>query len=43
MLYIYIYNQGGVQSKAVEQYDVETEEWRDYFPSLRYTFFKEIE
>lgn len=31
-----IYTIGGVQSKTVDQYDVETDEWKDFFPSLRH-------
>ena len=31
-----IYTLGGVQSKQVDQYDVETDTWADFFPSLRH-------
>jgi len=31
-----LYTIGGVQSKSVDQYDVEADEWKDFFPSLRH-------
>lgn len=31
-----LYTIGGVQSKQVDQYDVEADRWKDYFPSLRH-------
>jgi len=31
-----LYTLGGVQSKTVDQYDVELDEWKDFFPSLRH-------
>ena len=30
-----LYTLGGVQSKTVDQYDVETDTWANFFPSLR--------
>ena len=31
-----LYTLGGVQSKTVDQYDVETDTWANFFPSLRW-------
>ena len=31
-----VYTLGGVQSKTVDQYDPETDAWKDFFPSLRH-------
>lgn len=31
-----LYTIGGVQSKSVDQYDPEKDEWKDFFPSLRH-------
>ncbi|XP_023333600.1 kelch-like protein 3 [Eurytemora carolleeae] len=31
-----LYTIGGVQSKSVDQYDLEKDEWKDFFPSLRH-------
>ena len=31
-----LYTIGGVQSKQVDQYDVETDNWKDFFPSLQH-------
>jgi len=31
-----LYTLGGVQSKTVDQYDVETDTWANFFPSLRH-------
>ena len=32
-----LYTLGGVQSKTVDQYDVETDTWANFFPSLRWS------
>jgi len=31
-----LYTIGGVQSKQVDQYDIESDTWKDFFPSLRH-------
>ena len=31
-----LYTLGGVQSKQVDQYDPESDSWKDFFPSLRH-------
>ena len=31
-----LYTIGGVQAKGVDQYDVETDTWSGFFPSLRH-------
>lgn len=31
-----LYTIGGVQAKGVDQYDVETDAWSGFFPSLRH-------
>ena len=32
----HLYTLGGVQSKSVDQYNPETDSWKDFFPSLRH-------